>query len=239
MRKYFPIIFCTFCLSVSLLSQDIKETGAKILFHGLVMDAKSQIPLTNSQILINGSFYSVTDNNGRFAFYANWNDTVIFRRLGYKPALLSVKDTLSGKEFITGIFMHPDTLTIGEVVIIPRLTSLRSDIFNPRTPVSPQLEYAKDNLAVSAYQGRVTQGRMGDASINYGVLKQKQRMDAYSKGQIPSDRIVALSPLMLLPAAYLLLNGLPEKPPPLQPNLTEQEIYQIHKKYLETLRKQR
>jgi hypothetical protein len=203
------------------------------------MDAKSEFPLTNSQILINGSFYSVTDNNGRFAFYANRQDTVIFKRLGYKTAILNVSDTLTGKEFITGIFMHPDTINIGEVVIVPRLTNLKSEILNPRTPMSPQMEYAKDNLAVSSYQGRVSQGKMGDPSINYSVLRQKQRMDAYSKGQIPSDKIVAISPLMLIPVAYLLLKGLPEKPPPLQPSLTDQEIYLIHKKYLEILRKQK
>jgi hypothetical protein len=235
-KIYFLLTLCSIFFSASCFCQDIKNAGAKILFHGLVLDAKSESPLTNSQIIINGSFYSVTDNNGRFAFYVNKNDTVIFSRLGYKPAVLYVSDTLSGKEFITGIFMNSDTLSIGEVVIIPRITNLKSEILNPRTPVSPQIEYAKDNLAVSAYQGRVTRGRMGDPSTNYVVLTHKQHMDAYSKGMIPSDQIAAISPLMLIPAVYLLIHGLPQKPPPLQSKLTEQEINQIHKKYLETLK---
>jgi hypothetical protein len=54
--------------------------------------------------------------------------------------------------------------------------------------------------------------------------------------QIPSDQIVGISPLLLIPALYLLLNGLPDNPPPMQPKLTEQEVSQLHKKYLETLK---
>jgi hypothetical protein len=69
------------------------------------------------------------------------------------------------------------------------------------------------------------------------VIRQRQREDAYSKGQIPSDKMVGLSPLLLIPAAYMLLHGLPEKPPPLQPHLTEQEVNEIHKRYMESIRK--
>jgi hypothetical protein len=235
-EKHFVLTFCFIFFFTSCFCQDIKDASGKILFHGLAMDAKSESPLTNSQIVINGSLYSVTDKDGRFAFYVNKNDTVIFSRLGYKQVVLYVSDTLSGKEFITGIYMNADTLSIGEVVIVPRMTNLKSEILSARTPASPQIEYAKDNLAVSAYQGRVTQGRMGDPSTNYVVLTHKQHMDAYSKGMIPTDQIAAISPLMLIPAVYLLIHGLPEKPPPLQPRLTEQEINQIHKKYMEILR---
>jgi hypothetical protein len=49
--------------------------------------------------------------------------------------------------------------------------------------------------------------------------------------------MVGLSPLLLIPAAYLLINGLPEKQVPMKSNLTRQELDQIHKKYLETLTK--
>jgi hypothetical protein len=45
-----------------------------------------------------------------------------------------------------------------------------------------------------------------------------------------------LSPFMLIPAIYLLMNGFPEKAEPMKSNLTRQELDQIHKKYLETLR---
>jgi hypothetical protein len=154
--------------------------------------------------------------------------------LGYKSATLYISDTLRGNEFIAGIYMHSDTLQIGEIVIVPRLRTLKSDLLNPRTESDPQIENAKYNLEVSSYQGKITQGRLGDPASNYEYLRQRYREEAYSKGQIPSDRIVGISPLMLLPAAYLLMNGFPDKPPPLQPRLSDQELRLIYRKYLDT-----
>jgi hypothetical protein len=39
---------------------------------------------------------------------------------------------------------------------------------------------------------------------------------------------------MIIPAVYLLMNGFPDKPPALQPSLTDQELRMIWKKYLDT-----
>jgi hypothetical protein len=227
-------LFLAFCL---LSGQVLKDSGTRILFHGLVMDAKTLSPISGSQIIINSAFSSVSDQQGQFAFYIRIGDTVTFSRLGYKTAILNISDTLTGKEFVAGVYMSTDTLTIDEVVIIPRYSNLRSEMFTSKPESSTQMENARYNLEVSSYQGRTGQSKLGDPSINYEILRRQQRSAAYSKGQIPSDRIVGISPLMLIPAAYLLMNGLPEKPSPFKPQLTEQEVDQIHRKYVETLRK--
>ena len=75
---------------------------------------------------------------------------------------------------------------------------------------------------------------VADPANNYELLRQKQKFDAYEKGGIPSDKMIGLSPFLLVPAAYLLIHGLPEKPTPYKPQLTDQEVDEIHKKYLET-----
>jgi hypothetical protein len=126
-------------------------------------------------------------------------------------------------------------LLIGEVVIVPRFINLKSKIMNAPNRVSPTIENARYNVAISAYQGRTAQGKLEDPSSNYEYLHQKQRVDAYEKGGIPSDQIAGINPLLLLPAAYLLLHGAPEKPDPYKRQLTEQELNQIQKKYLETI----
>jgi hypothetical protein len=66
-------------------------------------------------------------------------------------------------------------------------------------------------------------------------LRQRQKIDASEKGGIPSDKIVGLSPLLLAPAAYLLVHGLPEKPAPFEQKLTNEELEKIQKAYQETL----
>lgn len=237
MKRVFFLILSICFIIQSGLSQEKENAGIRILFHGLVMDASTLSPIANSQIMINRDSFSVSDNNGKFAFYVNRNDTVVFKSLGYKSTIMYVSDTLAGREFLAGIYMNSDTLSIGEVVIVPRFINLKSEILNSRSKTPATMENARYNVAVSAYQGRNSQRKLGDPATNYELLRQKQKVDAFEKGGIPSDKIAGISPLLLIPAAYLLIHGVPEKPAPLKPQLTDREVEQIQKKYLETLKR--
>jgi hypothetical protein len=218
-------------------SQEEKTGEKKILFSGIIRDVSTLEPLPNSQIKINRAFVSVSDTDGTFALRVSRRDTVVFSTLGYQSAFFYVSDTLTGTEFMAGVYMKTDTLSIGEVIILPRLQNLRSDILKAAPLPNQEMENAKYNVAVSAYQGRVAVSQLGDPASNYAVLRQQHMINAYEKGGIPSDRMVGLSPFMLIPAIYLLMNGFPEKAAPIKSNLTRQELDQIHKKYLETLNK--
>lgn len=231
------VLLCNIYL-YSGFSQQKEISGNRILFQGLVMDAATLSPVVNSQILINRTFSSVSDNNGTFAFYVNKRDTVVFKSLGYKPTILYISDTLSGREFIAGIYMKSDTVSIGEVLIIPRVTNLKSDIMNSRSKTPATFDNARYNVAISAYQGRTTtsQGSSNDPAYSYSMLSQKQKINAYGKGQIPSDQIFGANALLLIPAAILFLKGMPEKPGPLKSDLSDHELDMLQKRYFETLK---
>lgn len=203
------------------------------------MDANSLLPLSNSQILMNSVFSSVSNTDGTFSFFVNRNDSILFRHLGYKPTLLFISDTLKGREFVAGIFMNSDTISIGEVIIVPKYTNLKSEIMNAPSREPSTMDNARYNVANAAYQGRTTQGKLGDPATNYDLLRQKQKVDAYEKGGIPSDKIAGISPFLLVPAAYLLIHGLPEKPGPQEQKLTQQELGEIQKKYQELLQQRK
>jgi hypothetical protein len=203
------------------------------------MDASTFSPIGNSSITINRVFSSVSGEDGTFAFYVNKTDTILFSSLGYKQTVLIISDTLTGKEFIAGVYMKTDTLSIGEVIIVPRFRNIKSEILNSPGKVPATMENARYNVAVSAYAGRNSINKLGDPSSNYELLRQRQKVDAYEKGGIPSDRILGLSPLMLIPAAYLLMKGLPEKPAPMKPEITDSELDQLQKKYFETLKQRK
>ena len=230
-----------FILSVILVfsyggfSQVEKSSDGKIIFSGVIRDASTLAPLPNSQILINRLFISASDSNGTFTIRVSRRDTVIFSSLGYHSAMFFVSDTLKGSEFMTGVYMRTDTVSIGEVIIIPRLVSLRSDILNTPPATSAEMENAKYNMALSAYQGRVAMSKLDDPTTNYSVLQNRQFINAIDKGGIPSGQYTPLNPLLLIPAAYLLIYGFPEPAPPMKSNLTKKELDQIHKKYLESL----
>jgi hypothetical protein len=239
MKRIFLFIILLFYLIQSSFCQETDSSGVRILFRGIVLDSKTLSPISNSQVLINRAFKSVINTDGTFAFFVNRNDSVVFRHLGYKPSLLFVSDTLAGKEFVAGIYMNSDTVSIGEVVIIPRFRNLKSEIMNAPSKVPSTMDNARYNVAVSAYAGRTTQGKLGDPATNYDMIRNKQKVDAYEKGGIPSDMIAGINPLLLLPAAYLIVHGLPEKPTPMEQKLTDHELDQIHQKYLEILKQQK
>jgi hypothetical protein len=239
MKRNFLLGILLFFFIQSSFCQQKPNSDARILFHGIVIDASTLLPISNSQILINRAFSSVSSADGTFSFNVNRKDTVFFRHLGYKSTSMFVSDTLAGLEFVAGIYMQTDTLLIGEVIIVPKHTNLKSEIMNAPGRIPSTFENARYNVAISAYQGRTTKGQLGDPAMNYNLLRQKQKVDSYEKGEIPSSQIAGLNPLLLLPAAYILLHGSPEKPAPFKKELTDQEISQIYKKYLESLKKQK
>jgi hypothetical protein len=209
--------------------------GGKIVFSGVVRDASTLTPLPNSQIRVNRIFSSVSDEEGTFALRVNRKDTLVFSLLGYHTAYIIVSDTLIGNEFMAGVYLRTDTLSIGEVIIMPRLMNLRSNILNTPPPTSTEMENAKYNMAVSAYQGRVAMSKLDDPTTHYSVLQQGQFIRAIDKGGIPSNQMLSLNPLLLIPAAYLFIHGFPVPEPPMKSNLTRQELDRIHKRYLESL----
>jgi hypothetical protein len=106
-------------------------------------------------------------------------------------------------------------------------------MMNPVRQPDQKLENARTNLSIASYQGRVNQGKMNDPYSNYDVLRQQQKINAYEKGQLSSSRIAGINPFLLLPAAYLLLHGVPEKPDPPSQGLSTKELNDLNKKYFE------
>jgi hypothetical protein len=241
MKRLILFVFLFNIIAYSGFSQQKDSYKNRILFQGIVLDASTLSPIGNSQIMINRIFSSVSEQNGTFAFYVNRKDTVMFNSLGYKSTILYISDTLSGQEFMAGIYMKSDTLSIGEVMIIPRVSNLKSDIMNSRSKTPANFDNARYNVAISAYQGRTTtsQGTSNDPAYSYSVLSQKQKINAFGKGGIPSDQIFGANALLLIPAAILYFKGAPEKPGPMKSDLTEKELDILQKSYFETLKQRK
>lgn len=227
------LVVVSFFLMIQFCFCQESGTGFKILFHGIIMDKSTFSPISNTQISVNRTFSAVSNEDGTFSLYVYKNDTVLFKQLGYKSVFWFVSDTLKGNDFVTGIYLPADTVSIGEVIIVPRNNNLRYQIMNSPSKVPGTMENARYNVAISAYQGRTTTGKLGDPASNYGLIRQQQKVYAQERGGIPSSQIAGFSPLMILQAAYLIFHGLPEKPDPMKKTLTKEELEQIQKKYFE------
>ncbi len=213
------IIFSAFAVQDSLAQQ-----SGPILFHGVVFDAATRQPLPDAHWIISDRSAGAADSRGMFSFYAHRNDTVTFTCIGYNKFRMTVQDTLRAREYTAGIYLANDTTLIPAVIVMPRLGNVRAAILAEQPSQNQDVINATNNLRMSVYQGLTNPPELGDPAINYEILRQKQRMDAYEKGQIPSDRMVGLSPFTLIPLLYMLSVGLPEDPEPPAPHISVRDM---------------
>ena len=195
-----------------------------ILFHGVIFDATTRQPLPDAHWNISHRSAGATDSRGMFSFYAHYYDTVTFTCIGYRHHTMTVADTLRAGEYTAGIYLTGDTTMIPAVVIIPRLGNMRAEIMAERPATNQDAINATNNLRMAVYQGLANPPALGDPATNYEILRQRQRMEAYDKGQIPSDRMIGLSPFTLIPILYVIAKGPPEDPEPPAPHVSAREL---------------
>jgi hypothetical protein len=218
-------------LNITLLSAQQKEQENLILIHGVVMDANSLEPMPNVHFILNKIFGNNTDEKGEFSIYMDKKDTLRFTHIGYRDFIFSPSDTLKGSMFTAGIFLQSDTMFVGEVIVVPRLPDLRTGILLESPSIDPELRNAKNNIAASVHEGIYSEEQLGAPSANYNILKQKQILNAYEKGAIPSDRMVGLN-FLTIPAALLYFSkGLPERPEPPVPMIPQKDIERMKELY--------
>jgi len=216
-------IFLSFCLAARLSGQQ----PSVILFHGIILDSETRQPLYGTHYIIGGRSTGSADVRGMVSFYAHPYDTVRFTCIGYKDALMVITDTLYAKEYTAGIFMTADTLIIPDVVVIPRLGNLRTEMLSKNAVPDQEAVNAVNNIKISTYQGLTGVNKLGDPDSNYELLRNQQRIDAIEKGGIPSSAMVSFSPFTLISMLYFIAKGPPEEPQAPQPYISPREIQQI------------
>lgn len=217
----FLLLFVLFTFMLKGVSAQQHES---ILFHGVIFDASTLRPLPGAHWIIRGRSAGAADSRGMFSFYARHNDTVSFTCVGYRHFNMTVHDTLRAGEYTAGIYLAGDTTMIPAVVIIPRLGNMRAQIMAEKPSPNQDVINATNNLRMAVYQGLTTPPDMGDPVTNYEIIRQRQRADAYDKGQIPSDKMIGLSPFTLIPLIYMIATGPPEEPEPPAPYISAREL---------------
>jgi hypothetical protein len=222
--RSFVLLFLLLVTSLLTLSSQQTEP---ILFHGVIMDTETRQPLAGAHFQVKGRTAGAADERGMISFYARYNDTVTFTCVGYKEYHMIIGDTLQASEYIAGIYLTSDTLMIPAVIIVPRMGNIRAAIMADRPETDHEMINAANNLKISTYQGLSGANKLGDPAANYELIRQKQRVDAYEKGGIPSSAMVSISPFTLIPLIYVLAKGLPEEPRPPKPYISPHELNQI------------
>lgn len=209
--KYFMIMIFP-GLSLSSVFSQVKP-DKPVRLTGFVIDKETRESLVNSHYIINNRRGGVVDANGRFAFLGAVNDTIVFSYVGYKDVVVIVSDTLPRNDYLLGIFMPRDTILLDEVVILPRLGSLKSEITALSTTKDIEQVNAVNNLTMAAYTGISRNIEWSDPEAQYKYVSNQIKMRAMEQGMVPSDEIVAINLAAGIPFLIMYyLRGGPKAP---------------------------
>lgn len=113
-----------------------------LTFSGVVFDAESSTTLPDVTCRY-GKGGTLSDSEGCFHILVRRGDTVRFSYVGFKMATVVIPDTLTGNEYLLGVFMTPDTLQLSEVLILRRWReSHRQNLINARNNMTGILKQA-------------------------------------------------------------------------------------------------
>lgn len=196
MRKYvISIVFLYLCSGV--FGQIIKPDTIKL--SGIVLDADSLNAMSNVHITSQKRKGFVTDEYGQFSFKINTLDTLTFTYMGYKPYTFIIPDTLKIYNYMAGVILNKDTISLSEVIILPWMNKRQfKQSFAENTPDQNTVN-AKRNLNLAGHTARTTAPKWtSDAIVDY-QLKQ-YAMDVEYKGMVSANQqlnIIGLAQLLI------------------------------------------
>ena len=169
--------------SIAVGQENLKKFNRSVFITGFTADAKTLEPLSNTNFKINHLISNTTNESGRFSFFGNANDTIVFSYLGYHSTRLIVPDTLKSEEYVMGVFMRADTVKLAEIIILPRNASTSIMIVPIKTDQNA-MDRAQNNVDKAVVEGLTKAPKVYDADMNAKKTMRTNEMRAQYKGML-------------------------------------------------------
>lgn len=195
------IISCLFVLCALFFFNDAnaqKIRNDSIFFTGAVMDQEALSTLPYSHYRVNKKQAGTTNSHGRFSFWVNAGDTIQYSYVGYHDVKIIVSDSLKQDSYLFGVFMAKDTITLQEVLILPRFGNFRDAFINAKAN-TPEYVRAKNNVNSATYQALTQAPKKMDAKANTDMLIKNHVVMNEHHTMIAPDQMVGVSMGRTLP----------------------------------------
>lgn len=159
-----PLLLCTLTNRITGQSFQTKKTKA-IFITGVTFDSKTRDPLSGANFTLNHRISFSTNEKGRFSFFGQPNDTVIFTYLGYRPTTIIIPDTLRSEEYVMGVFLREQSVALDEVIILRRI-SPSSIIITPVPTDQKTMTIAQNNVDKATIEGLTRTLKVYDSDLN-------------------------------------------------------------------------
>lgn len=174
----FVLMACS--LAGSLQAQPLRADDPDVVqFSGLVFTTDSFIPVPFATVRVTGTNRgTIATESGFFTLPVYRDDTVTITSVGFKPALLTVPDTLKDTKFRLIVKMKSDTLKLEEVVVYPwpDKQTFKYAFVNEDIPGDEDIERMRKNLnrkVMLAINARMDMD--GAENAKYYMQQQSQR----------------------------------------------------------------
>jgi hypothetical protein len=154
-----------------------------IYITGITYDSKSLEPLSNANFSVNNKKWFSTNESGRFSFFGNPHDTLIFKYLGYQPSLIIIPDTLKSQEYVMGVFMQQKSVKLAEVIIMRRV-AFSSFIINSVPSDEDAAIIAQHNVDKAVVEGLTKMPAAYDAEMNAKKTMRSNQIRMEYKGML-------------------------------------------------------
>ncbi|MCT4603358.1 MAG: carboxypeptidase-like regulatory domain-containing protein [Marinifilum sp.] len=199
MKRFVIVCICLFCFVVAsekLSAQKIRADS--LFFTGAVMDQEELAPLPYAHYRVNNKKAGTSNAFGRFSFWVNAGDTIQYSYVGYQNVQVIVSDSLKQDSYLFGVFMAKDTVSLQEVLILPRFGDFREAFINAKVN-TPEYVRAKNNINSATYEALTKRPEKMDAKANTDLLIQQHVIENEHKAMVPQDMVAGVSTLRTVP----------------------------------------
>jgi hypothetical protein len=192
MNKLITLFAFIGLLTQLTIAQDTTKTVNPIQFKGIIFDSDSfSIPLKGVNATINNQKGFSTDQDGNFSIAVFPNDTINFTYVGYHPLKIYIPDTLKGGSLSAKFFMVSDTINLAEHYVFSDdgYENFKKSFLDMEVQPNRDLTNAKNNIYLSLYEAKTTQGNLTAEDNTKNAIKQEEYKVIY-KGFIPEFQMV-------------------------------------------------
>jgi hypothetical protein len=178
------ILFSFFIVITFLFGANAQITDI-IQVKGMVVNIHFE-PISFVHILIiNKKRGTVSDESGKFDFFAEKGDTLQFSSIGYKKSSYYIPTITTSKIFFTVPVLKADTTILKEVIILPWKNYKEFEkIFVETKVIEDDIYRAEKNIALIKFQMLVNDDDIPSApGAAYNLSMQQRVSQLYWKGQ--------------------------------------------------------
>ena len=119
MKQLLFILALLLCSTAVFAQDHIEDKQKRVDFYGYVVTADSLHPIRNTHVISKLAHCgTITDRQGKFHIQARQIDTLWVSCVGYTRRLVALDTTLSSSDTLV-IRLHPETITLREVTVLP------------------------------------------------------------------------------------------------------------------------